>query len=116
MAVPVHSKLNGEGLFFQRKIQSKEKNATGLLPVAADLCHLPIGLQPWQTLQTQGQFQLQLPPGKMCSADYAGLLPAFQVFILDELMARGFCQIQVCAWLSQQVETCTELRATSRFK
>ncbi|XP_073086260.1 thyroglobulin [Manis javanica] len=52
-------------------------------------------LQPWQTLQTQGQFQLQLPPGKMCSADYAGLLPAFQVFILDELMARGFCQIQV---------------------
>uniref|UniRef100_A0A8I3RWH6 Thyroglobulin n=1 Tax=Canis lupus familiaris TaxID=9615 RepID=A0A8I3RWH6_CANLF len=48
----------------------------------------------WQTFQTQGQFQLQLPPGKMCSADYAGLLPAFQVFLADELEARGFCQIQ----------------------
>lgn len=31
----------------------------------------------------------------MCSADYAGLLRAFQVFILDELKARGFCQVQV---------------------
>ncbi|XP_032109825.1 thyroglobulin isoform X1 [Sapajus apella] len=51
--------------------------------------------QLWQTIQTQGHFQLQLPPGKMCSADYAGLLQAFQVFILDELTARGFCQIQV---------------------
>ncbi|XP_069321496.1 thyroglobulin [Eulemur rufifrons] len=51
--------------------------------------------QLWQTIQTQGYFQLQLPPGKMCSADYAGLLQAFQVFILDELTARGFCQIQV---------------------
>uniref|UniRef100_A0A8C0WJV7 Thyroglobulin n=1 Tax=Castor canadensis TaxID=51338 RepID=A0A8C0WJV7_CASCN len=51
--------------------------------------------QLWQTIQTQVHFQLQLPPGKMCSADYAGLLQAFQVFILDELTARGFCQIQV---------------------
>ncbi|XP_008568520.1 PREDICTED: thyroglobulin [Galeopterus variegatus] len=51
--------------------------------------------QPWQTIQAQGHFQLQLPPGKMCSSDYAGLLWAFQVFILDELTARGFCQIQV---------------------
>ncbi|XP_016869283.1 thyroglobulin isoform X3 [Homo sapiens] len=51
--------------------------------------------QLWQTIQTQGHFQLQLPPGKMCSADYADLLQTFQVFILDELTARGFCQIQV---------------------
>ncbi|XP_016071478.1 PREDICTED: thyroglobulin [Miniopterus natalensis] len=52
-------------------------------------------LQLWQTLQTQAQFQLRLPPGKMCSADYSGLLLAFQVFISDELRARGFCQVQV---------------------
>ncbi|NP_001161890.1 thyroglobulin precursor [Sus scrofa] len=51
--------------------------------------------QLWQTIQTRGQFQLQLPPGKVCSADYAGLLPTFQVVILDELTARGFCRIQV---------------------
>uniref|UniRef100_A0A4W2IQ22 Thyroglobulin n=1 Tax=Bos indicus x Bos taurus TaxID=30522 RepID=A0A4W2IQ22_BOBOX len=49
----------------------------------------------WQTLQTQAQFQLLLPLGKVCSADYSGLLLAFQVFLLDELTARGFCQIQV---------------------
>ncbi|XP_066120712.1 thyroglobulin [Saccopteryx bilineata] len=52
-------------------------------------------LQLWQTLQTQAQFELRLPPGKTCSADYAGLLRAFQVFLLDELSARGFCQIRV---------------------
>lgn len=33
----------------------------------------------------------------MCSADYAGLLLAFQAFILDELTARGFCQVPVRA-------------------
>ncbi|VTJ57355.1 Hypothetical predicted protein [Marmota monax] len=53
------------------------------------------GPQLWQTIQSQAHFQLQLPPGKLCSADYAGLLPAFQVFLLDELKARGFCQLQV---------------------
>ncbi|XP_074058234.1 thyroglobulin [Macrotis lagotis] len=52
-------------------------------------------LQLLQTVQSQVQFHLQLPPGKMCSADYSGLLEAFQSFILDELKARGFCQIQV---------------------
>nr|XP_034372442.1 thyroglobulin isoform X2 [Arvicanthis niloticus] len=51
--------------------------------------------QLWQTMQTQAHFQLLLPPGKMCSVDYSGLLQAFQVFILDELIARGFCQMQV---------------------
>ncbi|XP_051015534.1 thyroglobulin isoform X2 [Acomys russatus] len=51
--------------------------------------------QLWQTMQTKAHFQLLLPPGKMCSADYSGLLQAFQVFILDELTARGFCQIWV---------------------
>lgn len=63
--------------------------------MSADLRGLCAGPQLWQTLQTQGQFQLRLPPGKMCSDDYAGLFLAFQVFILDELVARGFCQIQV---------------------
>ena len=52
----------------------------------------------WQTVQTRERVKLRLPPGKMCSADYAGLLPALRVFISDELVARGFCQIQVCAW------------------
>ncbi|XP_007938731.1 thyroglobulin [Orycteropus afer afer] len=52
-------------------------------------------LRPWQTVHTKVQFQLRLPQGKMCSADYAGLLRAFQVFLLDALTARGFCQIQV---------------------
>ncbi|XP_044100852.1 thyroglobulin [Neovison vison] len=60
-------------------------------PPQPHACQRP---QLWQTLQTQGQFQLRLPPGKMCSDDYAGLFLAFQVFILDELVARGFCQIQ----------------------
>ncbi|KAM4865279.1 thyroglobulin [Thomomys bottae] len=61
-------------------------------PPHPQACQRP---QLWQTIQTQAHFQLQLPPGKMCSADYSGLLQAFQVFILDELTARGFCQIQV---------------------
>ncbi|XP_028389694.1 thyroglobulin [Phyllostomus discolor] len=52
-------------------------------------------LQLWQVLQTGAQFQLRLPLGKTCSADYAGRLLALQVFILDELTARGFCRIQV---------------------
>ncbi|XP_036293424.1 thyroglobulin [Pipistrellus kuhlii] len=51
--------------------------------------------QLWQTLQTRAQFQLRLPPGKTCSADYAGLLLAFRAFVRDELTARGFCQAQV---------------------
>ncbi|XP_035294495.1 thyroglobulin-like, partial [Cricetulus griseus] len=53
------------------------------------------GPQPWQMMKTQAHFQLLLPPGKMCSTDYSGLLLAFQVFILDELATRGFCQIWV---------------------
>ncbi|XP_037369130.1 thyroglobulin [Talpa occidentalis] len=61
-------------------------------PPQPQACQRP---QLWQTLQTRGQIQLQLPPEKMCSADYAGLLQAFRVFVLDELTARGFCQIQM---------------------
>uniref|UniRef100_A0A8D0GXN7 Thyroglobulin n=1 Tax=Sphenodon punctatus TaxID=8508 RepID=A0A8D0GXN7_SPHPU len=53
----------------------------------------------FQTCQTQTHFQLLLPAGKTCSSDYSGLLQAFQVFILDELKARGFCQIQVLIFL-----------------
>ncbi|KAM6215082.1 thyroglobulin [Rhynchocyon petersi] len=51
--------------------------------------------QPWQTVQTTAQFWLRLPRGKMCSADYAGLLQAFRILLLDELTARGFCLLQV---------------------
>nr|XP_060628748.1 thyroglobulin [Anolis sagrei ordinatus] len=52
-------------------------------------------IQPFQSVQTQTQFQLLLPPEKACSPDYSGLLEAFQIFILDEMKARGFCHIQV---------------------
>ncbi|KAF5915298.1 hypothetical protein HPG69_011763 [Diceros bicornis minor] len=61
-------------------------------PPQPQACQRP---QLWQTLQTRAQIQLQLPPGQVCSADPAGLLRVLQVFILDELTARGFCQIQV---------------------
>lgn len=71
----------------------------GLLPLSTDLLCLAAGPQLWQTMQTQAHFQLLLPPGKMCSADYSGLLQTFQFFILDELTSRGFCQIQVCGSL-----------------
>ncbi|XP_029443068.1 thyroglobulin [Rhinatrema bivittatum] len=54
-------------------------------------------LQLFQTVQAQTQFQLLLPSGKTCSSDYAGLLQAFQTFILDDFKARGFCHIQVNA-------------------
>ncbi|KFO85123.1 Thyroglobulin, partial [Buceros rhinoceros silvestris] len=52
-------------------------------------------LQLFQTVQAQTHFQLLLPPGKTCSSDYSGLLQAFQIFILDELKARGLCHLQV---------------------
>ncbi|XP_077209029.1 thyroglobulin [Paroedura picta] len=52
-------------------------------------------LQPFQSVQTQRQFQLLLPPEKTCSPDYSGLLEAFQIFILDEMKARGLCHVQV---------------------
>ena len=79
----------------QRKKKTKEPHSS--LSLSADLWCSLSGPQFWQTLQTQAQFQLLLPLGKVCSADYSGLLLAFQVFLLDELTARGFCQIQVCA-------------------
>ncbi|NXU53207.1 THYG protein, partial [Turnix velox] len=55
-------------------------------------------LQLFQTVQTQAQFQLLLPPEKTCSSDYSGLFQAFQIFILDELKARGLCHLQVNAF------------------
>ncbi|NWH62545.1 THYG protein, partial [Geococcyx californianus] len=55
-------------------------------------------LQLFQTVQAQIHFQLLLPPEKTCSSDYSGLLQAFQIFILDELKARGFCHLQVNAF------------------
>ncbi|XP_040586580.1 thyroglobulin isoform X2 [Mesocricetus auratus] len=64
-------------------------------PPPPGACQRP---QLWQTMRTQAHFQLLLPPGKMCSADYSGLLQAFQVFVLDELTSRGFCQIRVKAF------------------
>ncbi|KAG8441600.1 hypothetical protein GDO86_010691, partial [Hymenochirus boettgeri] len=51
-------------------------------------------IQPLQTVQTQAKFQLLLPPGKKCMADYSGLLQVFGTFILDDLRARGLCQVQ----------------------
>ncbi|KAJ6663125.1 hypothetical protein lerEdw1_010718 [Lerista edwardsae] len=51
-------------------------------------------LQSFQSVNTQTHFQLLLPPEKACSPDYSGLLEAFQIFILDEMNARGFCHIQ----------------------
>uniref|UniRef100_A0A8B9TDK3 Thyroglobulin n=1 Tax=Anas platyrhynchos TaxID=8839 RepID=A0A8B9TDK3_ANAPL len=55
-------------------------------------------LQLFQTVQAQTHFQLLLPPQKTCSSDYSGLLEAFQILILDELKARGFCHLQVDAF------------------
>ncbi|NWU90334.1 THYG protein, partial [Upupa epops] len=55
-------------------------------------------LQLFQTIQAQTHFQLLLPPEKTCSSDYSGLLEAFQIFILDELKARGLCHLQVNAF------------------
>ncbi|KFR16272.1 Thyroglobulin, partial [Opisthocomus hoazin] len=55
-------------------------------------------LQLLQTVQAQTHFQLLLPPEKTCSSDYSGLLQAFQIFILDELKARGLCHLQVNAF------------------
>ncbi|KFP92185.1 Thyroglobulin, partial [Apaloderma vittatum] len=52
-------------------------------------------LQLFQTVQAQAHFQLLLPPEKTCSSDYSGILQAFQIFILDELKARGLCHLQV---------------------
>lgn len=80
--------------------QSIGQNPTDISLQPTDFLCLASGPQLWQTMQTQVHFQLLLPPGKMCSVDYSGLLQAFQVFILDDLIARGLCQIQVCASLS----------------
>uniref|UniRef100_A0A669PA57 Thyroglobulin n=1 Tax=Phasianus colchicus TaxID=9054 RepID=A0A669PA57_PHACC len=65
---------------------------------AAPLYHACQKLQLFQTVQAQTHFQLLLPPQKTCSSDYSGLLQAFQIFILDELKARGFCHLQVNAF------------------
>lgn len=97
----------------QRK---KTKEPHSSLPLSADLWCSPAGPQFWQTLQTQGQFQLRLPTGKVCSADYSGLLLAFQVFLLDELTARGFCQIQVCAHKQAWPELSVTGQRTSGLK
>ncbi|NXE23042.1 THYG protein, partial [Ardeotis kori] len=51
-----------------------------------------------QTVQAQTHFRLLLPSEKTCSSDYSGLLQAFQIFILDELKARGLCHLQVNAF------------------
>ncbi|KFV90909.1 Thyroglobulin, partial [Eurypyga helias] len=65
---------------------------------AAPLHHACQKLQLLQTVQAQTHFQLLLPPEKTCSSDYSGLLQAFQIFILDELKARGLCHLQVNAF------------------
>ncbi|NXK44006.1 THYG protein, partial [Chauna torquata] len=65
---------------------------------AAPLSQACQKLQLFQTVQAQTHFQLLLPPQKACTSDYSGLLQAFQIFILDELKARGFCHLQVNAF------------------
>uniref|UniRef100_A0A8C3R9P6 Thyroglobulin n=1 Tax=Cyanoderma ruficeps TaxID=181631 RepID=A0A8C3R9P6_9PASS len=65
---------------------------------AAPLLQACQKLQLFQTVQAQTHFQLLLPPEKTCSSDYSGLLQAFQIFILDELKARGLCHLQVNAF------------------
>ncbi|NXY17568.1 THYG protein, partial [Atrichornis clamosus] len=65
---------------------------------AAPLLQACQKLQLFQTIQAQIHFQLLLPPEKTCSSDYSGLLQAFQIFILDELKARGLCHLQVNAF------------------
>ncbi|NWI88308.1 THYG protein, partial [Pitta sordida] len=66
-------------------------------------------LQLFQTVQAQAHFQLLLPPEKTCSSDYSGLLQAFQIFILDELKARGLCHLQVTAFgNTDSVSVCDE--------
>ncbi|XP_057880895.1 thyroglobulin [Melospiza georgiana] len=65
---------------------------------AAPLLQACQKLQLFQTVQAQTRFQLRLPPEKTCSSDYSGLLQAFQIFILDELKARGLCHLQVNAF------------------
>ncbi|NXP73581.1 THYG protein, partial [Ramphastos sulfuratus] len=65
---------------------------------AAPLSQACQKLQLFQTVQAQTHFQMLLPPEKTCSADYSGLLQAFQIFILDELKARGLCHLQVNAF------------------
>ncbi|KAF1528176.1 Thyroglobulin, partial [Eudyptula minor] len=66
--------------------------------LAAPLYQACQKLQLLQTVQAQTHFQLLLPPEKTCSSDYSGLLQAFQIFILDELKARGLCHLQVNAF------------------
>ncbi|XP_017594533.1 PREDICTED: thyroglobulin [Corvus brachyrhynchos] len=65
---------------------------------AAPLLQACQKVQLFQTVQAQTHFQLLLPPEKTCSSDYSGLLQAFQIFILDELKARGLCHLQVNAF------------------
>uniref|UniRef100_A0A8C2TCI6 Thyroglobulin n=1 Tax=Coturnix japonica TaxID=93934 RepID=A0A8C2TCI6_COTJA len=76
---------------------------------AAPLYHACQKLQLFQTVQAQTHFQLLLPPQKTCSSDYSGLLQAFQIFILDELKARGFCHLQVNAFgIAGSVSVCDD--------
>ncbi|XP_054023137.1 thyroglobulin [Dryobates pubescens] len=65
---------------------------------AAPLSQACQKLQLFQTVQAQIHFQILLPLEKTCSSDYSGLLQAFQIFILDELKARGLCHLQVNAF------------------
>ncbi|XP_077789747.1 thyroglobulin, partial [Podarcis muralis] len=64
-------------------------------PAHSQICQR---LQPFQSVQTQTHFQLVLPPEKICGPDFSKMLEAFQIFILDEMKARGFCHIQVNAF------------------
>lgn len=72
-----------------------QRSGSSLVRLLSDLSTSFLELQLFQTVQAQAHFQLLLPPEKTCSSDYSGLLQAFQIFILDELKARGLCHLQV---------------------
>ncbi|NXN28249.1 THYG protein, partial [Nycticryphes semicollaris] len=83
---------SSSGTSFQCDVQQRRWVSTAPLYQACQK------LQLFQTVQAQTHFQLLLPPEKTCSSDYSGLLQAFQIFILDELKARGLCHLQVNAF------------------
>ncbi|NXY86254.1 THYG protein, partial [Alcedo cyanopectus] len=78
--------------FFQCDVQQRRWVS------AAPLYQACQKIQLFHTVQAQTHFQLLLPPEKTCSSDYSGLLQAFQIFILDEMKARGLCHLQVNAF------------------
>uniref|UniRef100_A0A4W3GSG7 Thyroglobulin-like n=1 Tax=Callorhinchus milii TaxID=7868 RepID=A0A4W3GSG7_CALMI len=49
----------------------------------------------FQTVDVQASFELQLPLGKACGAQYSGSLKSLENLISEDLRLRGFCHVQV---------------------